>query len=152
MPLLESESIDASARGKAGADVSASSRVEIANRYYGLVKWICGGLILATVWVVTIQIDVNSLKQAKASRDTQVKALEIYDTANDKVIGQIGARIDQQRVDIDRATARIDKIEPEHQEMWFMKRTGRSNKEAYFQEHGYPANGEATSETVPKRP
>ncbi len=144
--MEENESIEASIRGKMGLDTRASRRVELIDKVLRLGWFIIGGIVFITLWAGRLQWTVwdqgktvDELIKLKIERNIQIDSLKNFDTSVTLSLAQVGARIDAINENVKRDTARLDKIEPEHIEMYLMKTHGISNRESFFQEHGYQA-------------
>jgi hypothetical protein len=184
-----SESIDASVRGKLGADSSVSNTIDRAGRVATLI-WVSGSIgviiisavIAVSLWVSGIRTDVNNsakllgeITPSKVSelsrrvdeiervnresnlpnrvkelerrgdetdkifaiRDGRIIALEKYTIQNDVVILSMNALTTANRKDLDSLAERVKKLEPDVQDMVFMRDNGISNRGRFYMKYGY---------------
>ena len=165
MTQEDNDSIEASIRGKKENDSSVASRIAVAQHSLQIV-WVSGSVLIVLVgsiiavalWANSIRGDIDTLKKRGdaadktfTERNSRIEALEKYAAQNDRVLDSQSEITKANRKDLDVLVARVNKIEPDVQDMAFMRDHGISNKENFLQRHGFSAPGETTSETNPKR-
>lgn len=138
-------------------EIPSTLTMEQFKFYAWAVKGLVGFTLLGALWYARVESKINDLEKKDAGweqivvqRGAQLKAIEAYEVANDRLVAAQQSQIDRTTERVTKNENRIDLNSAKVEYMDAMRKFGVSNKEDYFNQHGYAAPANSKSKPDPE--